>query len=160
MSAAATIPLRSYDPSWEIRWEDANKVFEHWRAIASAQNPWADEHSRAIEAMGKAGREMQLAYTAQFRTVEEYREWRLKWLWNSHAWPWFRIPEMPDGLAMKEVKHRLDEAKKWLISLRALPPSGLKPEHILHVHHILASPADSDARASADLVRAAGGDRV
>ncbi|GLR66587.1 hypothetical protein GCM10010909_12670 [Acidocella aquatica] len=83
MSEAAVTPLQSYDPEWAARWEDANAAFERLKALAMARDPSDAGYERAVEAMELAVAEMENAYAAQFRTVEEYVAWRLQWLWKS-----------------------------------------------------------------------------
>ena len=86
MNAAAATSLQSYDPDWAARWECSNAVFERLKEIAMARDPSNEGYDRAVEAMELAAAEMGSAYAAQFRTVEEYVEGRLKSLWKSHAW--------------------------------------------------------------------------
>jgi hypothetical protein len=160
MSATTGVPLKTYDPDWERRWERATEVFRHWRRIASASGRSTDEHYRAVEWMENAGAVLQESYTAQFRTVEAYRDWRLKWLWHARAWPWLNIPPMPDGLTVTEVRRRLDEAEKYLRALKLLFSHGPRADHIRRLHKILASPADPATILCADIARSFGGDDV
>ena len=160
MSTATTIPLQSYDPDWEARWERANAEFQRWKAIASNRGSVDAEYYRALASMDAAGTELRRAYTAQFRTVGEYRAWRLKWLWNAHAWPWLNIPAMPESLTVNEVRRRLDEAEQYLRTLRIWYPHGPRPDHSLRLREILSAPADPAAQVCADIVRSIGGDHV
>ena len=140
MSAVAGVALQSYDPDWEARWERANAGFQRWKAIASARDPSDDEYYRALEAMELAAPEMRRAYTAQFRTVEQYHDWRLKWLRNGLAWPWLNIPVMPAGLTINEVRRRLDDAEHYLSALRLWCPHGPRPDQIRRLRAISRRP--------------------
>ncbi len=112
-----TSPLMpDYDPDWEARWDRANALFQQRKSEVEGIHFTAEAYGPAMEALVAAGAAMQAAFIAQFRTVDEYRDWRLNWLWN---WQWHGrpVPRMPDGLSVTEVRRRMAAAHELLAPL-------------------------------------------
>lgn len=127
-----TAPLMpDYDPDWEARWDRANALFQQRKSEIERTHFTDETYGPAMEVLTAAGAAMQAAFIAQFRTVDEYRDWRLKWLWN---WEWYGqpVPRMPDGLSLAEVRRRMAEANDILKPLRI--GKGIGPEDAAAVY--------------------------
>jgi len=143
MSADQTVPLDTYDPNWEERWDLAHAGYK--RAVVASdhaflQDPVSASHAKRLAEIERWGKRMREAFIAQFPTVEAYRDWRLIWFANSLPWPWITIPRMPNGLPKRDVSRRLEEARQALLENGHPNPGGPSPEQIRQFQAILSAP--------------------
>lgn len=163
MSALPPLPLRTYRPDWEERWEAVHARHLGIKTVALApHSTWQPTRTQTglIEDLRETGEEMCRLFEAQFRTTDDYAGWRLKWLSNALSWEPALSFEMPSGLPIVEIRRRLEAARdSWLGS--DLKTSG---EHDfrrqVHVHAILSEPASVAVASLAYALARIGGDHV
>jgi hypothetical protein len=107
------------------------------------------------EEIDATGRRLGALFLAQFRTTDDYRDWRLHWF-DIHL-P-FR-PEvgfkMPGGLPVAEIRQRLHKASEF----RLFGPKIVRaPEHEMKVQAVLSAPPSAAAQTLAYALARAGGD--
>lgn len=157
------LPLLTYRPDWEARWDAAEARHLTIKALVFRNRfgalPAAEQARRRSELV-RTGAAMCRVYEARFRTTDEYRDWRLHWLTNELGWQPPLGFEMPRGLPVAEIRRRLTAA----VALRL--PCGRQPQpepsfvRQMKVHAILSAPPSADTRNLACALARAGGDHV
>jgi len=158
MTDLPPLSLRTFLPDWEERWDLTNAKHEEMKAFALTDRfrclPEARQH-HLREEIDATGRRLGVLFLAQFRTTDDYRDWRLQWL-DIHLR--FR-PEagfqMPGGLPVAEIRHRIHEA----CGFRLFEPNIVRaPDHEMKVQALISAPPSAATQTLAYALARAGGD--
>lgn len=163
MSALPPLPLLTYRPDWEERWEAVNARHLAVKAVAFAPGAcWLPKTRkvRLVEELRVSGDEMCRLFEAQFRTTDEYRDWRIKWLSNELQWKPALPFEMPSGLPITEVRRRMTAARASWLGTEFRAPRERDFARQVRVHSILSEPPSVAIASLAYALARAGGDRV
>ena len=163
MTDLPPLPLLTYRPDWEAQWDAAEARYVEIKALVFGNRfgalPAAEQARRRNE-LASTGGAMCRLYEAQFRTTDEYRDWRLNWFNNEIGWQPRRGFEMPRGLPVLEIRQRLTAALAFRSPGDAQPLTEPSFAWQMKVHAILAAPPSADTRNFACALARAGGDRV
>lgn len=116
--------LDTYDPDWEARWEAANARCDALRPAMLARHANGQRAACAAE-WRKASDALHSAFHAQFRTVDDFRGFRVDWFAAGHDGE-EPATAIPDGLTLQELHAHLDRlsatARAAVRERERLPP--------------------------------------
>ena len=185
MNTLPPLPLLSFDPDWEARWEVAHqRHLEIKGVVSSGMFGYFDsgKQERLNEELRATGAALGRLFEAQFRTTDEYRDWRLRFIDAALPWHVSSPLRMPDGLPIQEIRRPLTTARDYAQAQtwrRRYVPS--LPERVAkavrrkrrgdgatavpfweraHVRRLLSMPSTAGVIELARALQQAGGDRV
>lgn len=158
MSDLPPLRLRTYLPDWEERWESVNAKHEELSALLlSDQFPRLPER-RQLQLQRDtetAARNLRALFVAQFRTTDDYRDWKLHWFDIQVRFRPDAGFKMPGGLPIAEIRQRLEMAYRFspfeAINLETA-------EREMKVQTILSAPPSAAVHTLAYALARAGGD--
>jgi hypothetical protein len=184
MSALPPLPLLSFNPDWEARWEAAHRRhLEIEDFVSSATFGYFDSgrQERLNDELRTTGAALGRLFEAQFQTTDDYRDWRLRFFDPEMHRSSDRLLCMPTGLPIREIRRRITaafdygRAQTWrrrhapsfcdrLVKFagRGLPEAGavFPIWERAHVRRLLSGPPTAGVIELASALRQAGGDRV
>ena len=103
-----------YDPNWEARHDAATVACEEFVRVRSALHASADgpvpEESYLHRRHDAAVKELQNAFVAQFRTIQEYADWAFRWLPDRE---WLdEVPDLDAFGSLEEVREAVRRATR------------------------------------------------
>jgi hypothetical protein len=160
MSKLPVLPLLSYQADWEAKWDSADARFKQLKArVAEDGFGILPEHERArlLGDYQRVGASLGRIFGSQFRTTDDYRDWRLHWFDIRLQWKPEAGFEMPSGLPVREIRRRLSEAEASRLSVSEESPSFTNRTRI---HEVLSAAPCREIENLAYALQRLGGDRV